>query len=183
MSIFEKMKKAFYTCVPKIMIRYSWQGFPNHPPPPTLMKTSPPLSIFNFFSSFVQPPSSLPCHLQPPKCCDCATFDVVFYLKWYHGSSHVETWYLSTRMTLMCIMQQRMFTEVWHMWFFAGIIICHTHARTHARTHAHTQRHIAHSGAVHTNINIYLIYIYITKIYIYTTCYVLTAAIFITLNE
>ena len=130
------MKKAFYTCVPKIMIRYSWQGFPNHPLPPPLWRPPLPCPFSTFFQVLSNP---LPCHLQPPKCCDCATFDVVFYLKWYHGSSHVEIWYLSTRMTLMCIMQQRMFTEVWHMWFFAGIIIwCHT--RTHARTHAHTHK-------------------------------------------
>ena len=56
----------------------------------------------------------------------------------------------------VCLMQQRVkFTEIWHMWFFAGALIwyrkhMHTHMRMHTnkhtRTHPQTHRNTAGSG-------------------------------------
>ena len=56
----------------------------------------------------------------------------------------------------VCLMQQRVkFTEIWHMWFFAGALIwyrkhMHTHMRMHTnkhtRTHSQTHRNTAGSG-------------------------------------
>ena len=99
---------------------------------PILWRPSPLYCLsLSPFSNFVQPPflllPSLPCHLQPPhplffllscffgRMGDHATFDVLFYLmiKWIYTSCtisihisihHVKRCYLSTRMTLMCVL-------------------------------------------------------------------------------
>ena len=144
------------------------------PPPPTILwrsppiLPSPPLPLFKFY------PTPLPCHLQfPPlllfllscffgRLGDRATFGVLFHFVHF--------------------MQQGVkFTVFDTMWFFAITLIWYcTHQHiwycTHQHTHTHTktQRHAIHSGARRLTL---------THLNIYTTCYVLTATIFITLND
>lgn len=97
------------------------------------------------------PPSSLLLFLLPSffgGMRDCTTSHVLFCLtiSWIYGSANVEPWYLSSRRTLLCVLSNKTFTEVWHMtWFLAFTVIwCHMHAHmrthTHARTRADTDR-------------------------------------------
>ena len=139
---------------------------------------TPPTPLFyedphDPFLNCVQP-HPRPCHLQVPplllfllscffgRLGDRATFGVLFHFVHF--------------------MQQGVkFTVFDTMWFFAITLIWYcTHHHiwycTHQHTHTHrkTQRHATHSGARRLTL---------THINIYTTCYVLTAAIFITLND
>ena len=145
-------------------------------PPPPLFYEDPLLYYLAPhypFLNFVQP-HPLPCHLQfPPlllfllscffgRLGDRATFGVLFHFVHF--------------------MQQGVkFTVFDTMWFFAITLIWYcTHQHiwycTHQHTHTHTktQRHAIHSGARRLTL---------THLNIYTTCYVLTATIFITLND
>ena len=63
------------------------------------------------------------------------------------GSTHVKPLYNSIRRTLLCILCNKKFTEVWHkIRFFAGI---------YSDLILHSQTHIAHTGVRHTHINTY----------------------------
>ena len=140
--------------------------------PPILLTPTP-------VSNFVQPSLPLspnPCHLHPPhqgffllSCFFCwmgdhATFDVLFYLMiiWIYTCQALVPWYQKD--LNVCFMQQGVrFAEVWHVFFLVLLI---------SQTHKHTQ-HTPVPVEWHTHINVY----------IYTTCYVLKAAIFIVLND
>ena len=145
------------------------------------MKTPlPPILPTILFSNFVQPlPPRLLCHLQPSPplffllsfffgwISDHAKFDVLFCVMiiWIYTCRALVPLYQKD--LNVCFMQQcAKFTEVWHvfsilvLWFD----ITHTHINTHnsqGPLHGHTHK----------------------LIYIHTTCYVLTAATFITLND
>ena len=68
------------------------------------------------------------------------TFDVLFYLVilW---ATHVKSFYVNTRTTFLCFMQQGVnCTEDLNiMWFFAGTFIDITHTNTHTHTQKHSQ--------------------------------------------
>ena len=129
---------------------------------PTTFKHSWHPFLFQILSN----PPPFPVAFNPhPHCSFCClislaerviSFDVLFYL--------LILWIY----TLICFMQQGI-TKVWHMWFFVVLWFDITNTNTHM--HTYTQHN---QGLVDDTP---------TKMYIYTTCHALTAAIFITQNE
>ena len=144
------------------------------------MKTHLPyIAYYPFFKFCPTSPPRLPCHLQPSPPLfflfsfffgwigDHATFDVLFCVMiiWIYTCRALVPLYQKD--LNVCFMQQRAkFTEVWHVFFlyWYSDLTLHTHINTHnsqGPLHGHTHK----------------------LIYIQTTCYVLTAATFITLND
>ena len=129
----------------------------------------------HFFQILSNPP--LPCRLQPRlpllfllSCffgwmSDRATLDVLFYLMIYFRSTHVEPWYLSTRMTLMCALATR-HQVYWGMTHNVGFcrysnLISHTHkVRPYNEGpvgwHTHKNTYLHHLLCAHSS---YLYYI------------------------
>ena len=106
------------------------------------------------FSNFVQPPS--PVATNPhPHCSFCCLVSMTewvimphlmcYFTYWFYGSINVEPWYLRTIRTLMCVL----WNTKWHQ-VYCGLthviscwysdLISHTHKHTHARKETqHTQ--------------------------------------------
>ena len=131
-------------CHIPIFKNHSWQKCPN--PAYFIMKT--PLYCLTppFFLDFVQPPLSCRRKPLPPllfllscffdQMSDRATFDVIFcwMILWIHTYQTLVPQYQKD--LDVCFMQQGVkFTEVWHMWFFAGTLIWY-HTHTNTQTHS-----------------------------------------------
>ena len=134
------------------------------------MKT-PLYCLLPSFSNFVQTyPHPPPLSVSPLTPTSTALSGVLFL--WLNGwSCHIWcTILLNDIDPDVCFMQQGIkFTEAWHTWIFAGTLIWY-----HTNTHTHTHKDTEHTqGPVDWH----------THIYIYITYYVLTTAIFITLNN
>ena len=122
------------------------------------------------------PPPPLPCHFKPPipmffllscffdRMADRTTLDVLFYLMiiWIYTCSALVPYYQKD--LDMCFMQKASSLLRSETCFFTGTLIWyHTHKHTQ-----HTQRPVDWHAHI---------------IYIYTTCYMLTAATSIRLND
>ena len=101
---------------------------------PVLWRPSSILPTANpTFSKFCPPP---PCPPPPPPPTHTHTTFTCITL-FVDGSTHVKPLYNSIRRTLLCVLCNKKFTEVWHkIWFFAGTLIWYY---THKHTQ-HTQR-------------------------------------------
>ena len=131
-----------------------------------------PFIAYPPFSNFVQP-HPLPFSF----CCLVSLTEMLiiphltcFFTSWHYRSTHVEPWYLSFTRTLRCVWCKN--TSVfWGL--LHAMVFCSTLIWYQIYKHIHKWRHTAHTGA---NWRTHLFYVD-------TICYVLTAAVCITLNE
>ena len=138
-----------------------------------LFYEDPAIFLHPLFLNCVHPLPPFPCHFQPsPQLCfllssffgwDHATFDELFYL-WYNMDLRMSSLTTLVPEWPWCVFYAKdiKFTVVWDNVVF----YCYSDLKSH--TQAHTEHTRASRG---------------THSYIYTTCYVLMAATFITLND